>query len=937
MGQIIQFLVAPTYILKTIIPENNEFKQATIKYHILTLLKEMLVSLDIYLDASINWIDDDKFVVLKNLVKEHIAKNFPQAIDILKNWNQIDDDSSTEFEKFTAIDNLEIIFEIFNMYKKMCPQLLETLVLEVDLNNFIKTFDEICVENEGKTTLFIKIIDLLLSLESKLFMPKNDTFASILPLLLKFYYEKKDLLTKQVLRRLFKITEIFEGCEVEIDIWLNALFALENVNDYVTQYLVTVLQITSNNLHEYLEKLAIKANLDNCDLLFDFDDILETLNFEETSHSRIKKNHLSPLILGALETEKSSKLIKVYLNVVLINLFHLQTYPEVFMNILEEHQNKVSKNVMNYISSWRGDVVALEKSKHISTFEYLSKIILFGGTDTLEMVVDDYPDMKFDLMYMIVFYITKLEYLNKLQESHINNCLKIIKNLVKNYENETNEKYLKIVFTNPMLLQSFNILQKNKSLCGRFVKEFMKYFKEYQLEIYLKDFRQKILGSILKLLKKPKKAEIIDRPDLIEVIKTFGFNYKQCYEILCALTALEEDLFVTNENNVTVFYDLAVYTLNRITSLSKINTEEKVLSNEIIKKIDSTLSFLIQKSLDVSELSKVFFDFLTQFPHFLEYTSSELLSSILTSKEYCKEKSMLATILLRKNVNLNVFKENIQNICNTKGLILPLLQVLVAKNVNNDILEIVYQHFQISIQKALQKPHKAGINFEKYSDGVLYLIKEFMTTDNCKIYLDKIHKYETTELFHVAALKIIFQKYLNENVNEKYVHNSILIFIHLGVSLFKKKTKTEEDWLQVEKVSNTINCYLKFLQTNCKNSLDSFICENETLKLYCKMCLKFGLTGKPVLLEVLTSFCSFMNLPDEEAELLLEMVLSHSEFLEVVLNDGRPCKTEVFNLILMIAQRWPKTMNKNHVSLFLASYRATWTNSDKIILSLLKL
>lgn len=944
MAQVIQFLAAPTPILKTIVPNNNfDNSSCIIKFTILGLIKEMLSSIKTYLQAASNWYKDDKLSILRNLLRDHLLRNFPNSGRIFdENWAKIEEDVPPHFANYDALDRLSLIFDIFVLYKELCLPMLDDILRNVPSELFLTLNNFAQDEEERSSKVIIKVTNLYLNLDANLFLPNQDLFTLVLPLVLKNYYKRKDVLSKNALMRLFKLTGIFEGSDIEITIWINSVFALKNLDNSVVEFILTILKSASEKIIDFtVDFNRIKATLQDNSAM-DFEDVLELLTGAQIATTKLKQNNLSPLILAALQEQTPNKYVRNYLNTSLINLFHIQTNPTLFISIILQHEALLSKNIYNYITSWQNNIAPLENFKSkIVVLEKISQSILVDGStaflDDIEMF-NAYPDLKINLIHMVVFYMANLTTLHQLQEKHLNNCLKITKALIR--MDTTIEKHFHVILTNPILLQYFEILHKkhenHKIYCTKFVFELIKEFNCNNFEVLLTDIREKLYVSIKKILNKPKKYQPEKCDNLIQVLNTVGLYYKHCMDLFNLLCTLDESNYLNDQGDLSVIYEIVLQVLKIFYSLCKRDKTAQLLNENVIAFLSKYLAYLNGRNLNTSTLTSILHEYFSAFPHSLQYSNFDLFQSVLNRKEYCKESASLASILLSSSeIYLKPLQENLKNICYSKGLILPLLEAAIKQNANSGLLKEFYINLEPVIEKALQKPQKAGIHFDKFHKGVSTIINEFMPVENCVKHTQKIYKYETTEEFHVNLLCTIYEKALRETLEEKYYNNIVITLVHLGMSLLKKKAKTEDDWKKIENVTNRINNFLETHITEKNKSFDQ-VTQNETFQLYNKFCLKFGLSGNPSLLNIIKTFCT-LSLNDEYAELLIDMIISHSDFLEVILNDNKPGKVEVLNLMYILCERCPKIMQKHHISLLLSAYNATWRPSDRIILSLLKL
>lgn len=110
-------------------------------------------------------------------------------------------------------------------------------------------------------------------------------------------------------------------------------------------------------------------------------------------------------------------------------------------------------------------------------------------------------------------------------------------------------------------------------------------------------------------------------------------------------------------------------------------------------------------------------------------------------------------------------------------------------------------------------------------------------------------------------------------------------------------------------------------------------------KVLLKFSLKYGVSDYEILLQLLQSFISLIgeHFDEVQIQLLMDMLTSHSAFLDVLLSDNHKCKKGVLSLMTIMCENWPKLMSRSHIPKLLSSYRATMTDIDRMILKLIKM
>ncbi|KAJ3661628.1 hypothetical protein Zmor_006016 [Zophobas morio] len=224
------------------------------------------------------------------------------------------------------------------------------------------------------------------------------------------------------------------------------------------------------------------------------------------------------------------------------------------------------------------------------------------------------------------------------------------------------------------------------------------------------------------------------------------------------------------------------------------------------------------------------------------------------------------------------FETNRDEICSKRGLILSLLDVAVK----------LYEHDDATLEKIFTKLATV------------------------------VWGFWSTKPFHVYLVKKVFDKV---DKSGKVFGNMVMTFVHLVMGLLKQKSGTKDNLGDVGEV------VVGFLREVEVVGLSG----SEDLRTFCKLSLKHGEGGDGVLVTMLTELVYLCVV--EEGKLILEMLLSHSQFLDVLLGDNK--KLEVLGLWKAICTKWPQFVERNHVPILLSAYKGT--KSETTTLSLLKM
>ncbi|CAG9865333.1 unnamed protein product [Phyllotreta striolata] len=935
--QIVQCLVLPLPILKTIIPEKLVYDCSSIKQYVNWLLLEMLKSVRNYLVASREFLSEEKQAKFEFLINKHVSKNFPDALTFLNNWDQLDENSP-----FTDLRNLEIIIDTFNLYKTISPELLNDLSNnDSELCNLLE-YNKTEGFDESLSNLQVKIIDLFVDLDPSKFLVKSNMFSSVVPLLLKIYYHnpKGDSNTLRVLNKLLKNTGLFDGCPHEINVWINGVLDAKNWDQELARAIVETFQLTDNDVLGLLEKLSAIQTETNREKHYS-ETIRNLMNQTGVTAKEIQKypvghKYLSPVVLGYVEYLKRAnptKSLKAYSSFIFANLLHSQTNFEPIAALINEAD--VPEALKEYCNCWLSGekTPSLPKSKgRIAVLRECSEEFLSGDVEKYAKTadIDFYSDLKLNLLDMVLFYVVNLINNDCLSSDVADKCENFIK-LLPNNDKDVVERIL----CHPVLARNTKFLHLNQSNCTKLMVNVTKDLaaSNRDLDLYLNVYREKLLHSILKILKKPQKFEE-NPPDIKTLMHIYSLGYEECSIILETIGR-----YFDKYSNHEVIVEILSYSLQQFTQKCLSNANLEPINEETATKLTDYFAILAKHQPQLtSALSSTFLEYLEVFPHTLNFINSDLFETLLQIEDSPKDNIKLITYILKTNCSAHMesVRRNLEKISEKKALLLPILSVLSKEQIEEDFYKRTYNLVETSLKKTLQKPQKAGQHFHQHYDGLVELIRVAAPVEACKSFWEKVQKFDASEIYHVHLLKALCSKSLSESTTDKEINSILLTFVHLQLHLFKK---TDADLAKAEEIASQITQVFDALKPIAIGRDLKAVAKNESVKLYVKFCLKYGVSSRPAFLKSLKTVLEILreSLDNEEARLILDMLTSHSEFLDVMLGEHGDTKAELLELYLIICKNWPEFMERNFVPLLLASYTARVNKCDRIILLLLKM
>ncbi|KAB0794089.1 hypothetical protein PPYR_13709 [Photinus pyralis] len=896
--QIIPSLVAPTSILQIILPKNTTFEKPVVKYNIIAFLSESLRSFANYVNALERSLNQQQFYILKISINEYISKHFLNVDQVISNWTKVDD------EPYSVEDNVEAVLDLLNLYEANSPPLLEGLAN----TNLKSLLDELDTLSKGER-FKVRLVNLFLKYEPSIFTPSSEIFPTVFSLILQHYHETGDENAYTTLIVLLNNSAIFEDATEEPEVWINTVLYFANVGE-ISGMLVDVIRETSRGVMDYIGELREFAKFEYAAKQEQILEILDGLQHDSyQSNESVRSTGLSPMLLGALKYLGQNRQFKHYLNAVLVNLLHLQTSSRMIAAIVqdEKYADLVSESLQTYICEWtKGEASALVKTK-LSTAQSFSALFVNGEVAELSC------ERRWELRHCLnqaLFYFTHLN-CDLLNEAHLQSCIGVIK--------KVNE--FGYVFKHPTLLQRFS--PTTRSVTNQLIVEMAK-LSPTNLDSLLKPFRAKLSHALCKVLKKRKKWH-----DITDILEPVGLDRAQCVAVLSICVNLERS---TSDDFLAFHFKALVYTFGKFLGESD---NLHPLTKEVIANMSELLASLNLDGFEASACTSLLHNYLRKFPHNLADIKVSLFESILLKADLHKEDVVLAGLLLsRRRDLLDTFQAHFEKILKQKSLLLVLLKSAISVDASADVLGPMYTHLEPSITKILAKSKKVSHHFEAHKDTIVTLIARFMSSETCRSHAGKVCKLEVTQPYHIHILAAIFQKILPE-ASQDEAHNILLTIASLTNALFKHKDKSNEDWSKLDEVAR-VSVHLLNELSNRKVSFRR-VCEDGAFNLYCGLCLKFGLLGRANFLEVMNVLVRFLDLTKDEAQTILEMTGSHSEFLEVILGDSSECKRQLLSFMLELFKRWPGLMHRSHVPVLLSAYHGTVGAADQINLSLIQM
>lgn len=979
---IIQTFCVPKAVLQVLTSDTMSHEHIGIRHKSILLLCTMLESVDRYLSKvnTLTAFTAENKQTLKGLVVDYLNKNLPPASVLLNDWRKSVTASDELLDPSVPVpelyEHLSKLLDILYKYNILCPQLVDHITKELNTSEFLQTIENLCAGNmEVTAEMQMKAINLLLISDASLFIPSTELFAYVLPLLLKLYFKMRGSLQAKVestLCQLLNITGMFEGCSEEIMVWLYAILEQDSYSDDIGNFLVSVVKTSNKNFLKYVQRLTSLKESTSDESYYNARKVIESLHIDvdrglQCVHERQFHVMLSPLFLGFLDTLTGSDTVAIspYINTVLINLLHSQTSPMLLVKlILDDNYNSYfDKHTVKYYKSWTdcSTLVSIKKSYVCnSPVVKLNKYLINDEQDSdISTVLENIEWQHYyciTLTKLIIFYLSQLASKRILTEVQQKKCLNSVIYLL-NKCNNVNILFtcLDYILKHPVLLQNFTTAhdtkQQSEKYCTTFtlniIQELLKTKTKTELKTYLNAYRMKLVRELLLMLNKcGKNKEALVSSGIMDVVKLFDLTYEQCSELLKMIADIPSICLISQQNCPSTVVELISYTLIHYQKLNTNYDQMKPFNNDIISKISDHVIHLNKHSTELylDDLESSIYQYVKQFPHSNISFGTNFFESLIHKSNINKIGAKLASQLLKCNSQLldNV-SSSVGEIMDKRDLIFSLLNAVINSDseVVKSLLSKVYKEHEQIIMKFLNKPQKVANYLIDNYKVVVKLLNDCMTVEKANSFSIKSHKFDVTEIYHAEILTTVYNKSIMAEKSEpckfKYICSYITTLMNMLINTLKRPEKSDEDWNKIENITSSLSTYIIRIKNVYRiNYVDENLCKSAAFQTFSKLCLKFGLQGKPSLINTLKQLCQLTEESNADMGILFEMAVSHSEALNILLNES-DLKTSLLSLLLVLCKKCPNVKAKAHIPVWLGAYGATVSQSDQCLLQLLAL
>ncbi|XP_076378630.1 nucleolar pre-ribosomal-associated protein 1 [Megalopta genalis] len=802
---------------------------------------------------------------------------------------------------------------------------------------------------------------------------------------------------KSTIKMLLNVTGMFEGCSGHLDIWINGFINLDKKQE-VVDWFVRLLKKVAKNMERYVDEIIKTDETISEGVIYTgrLEDIFNELMDKNTTHKSSENNILhmqrftsiSPLLCCMLhKMEKNvDPAILSYASYVLIHTLHYQALPQ---SIIHLTRNIQDLPVQKYLQSWSegNDPIYIEEV--IPSMDLLCKLNrllldntniqineVFSGDNTVtftynnEVIKIQHSLSAYEIMClfkMTVFYLTqfaKRGLLSTIQISKYKILLISLLHLAKENRDDSTlvEECAKSVFAHPIILYYFSPLyQKSKDLTTNMItliihdicKEMVHFYEKCNVRTLVSQFRNKLLTQLHKMIDNHKGDDNINNVETITTLLVLlELTPQDIVHILRKLVKLENSIFISKDGVNLSKYGYITAKLLEIISIKNIKSQRNSLLQldvEFVKCLCSHLLILKSKEIiNIEMWESALHEYISKFPYNIAGINADIFSSLLSTK--CKDTTIkLLSFLISKNIKfMSIFAEYMLNSEKIKEnfIVFPIIANNLNLKWNQEFLQKLKIHYETEITSYICNPKVAQIWIEENVNAVSYLIENAFDLKSCSEICNTIlqagDKLDMVSIHYIHILESVFKKCSTMEVgNEKFIMNLLQVLLHITTLTLKKESKNVTKLrILCEKLNNIV----KNLQDTKENFVLETISSNHSWPQFSRFSLKLGFkelknNKQPLpILKTLSALCdiAFENDSNSEyAKILFEMTVSHSEFLNILL-ESTNIKRDLIELLWILMQKNKTVIALAHVPVYLAAYNGTLSEADQFLLLILQ-
>ncbi|XP_076235375.1 nucleolar pre-ribosomal-associated protein 1 [Calliopsis andreniformis] len=1003
------FLTLPETIIKRAIVPSLTHSNIIVRHEAILTLTTMAEQIRKYLSiAKVIYNEDSDFYTYQSCILESIIKNVPNLNMVLEVWNCAFIESPTEdnsvnnesISKVEKYEHLQSILNLLHIYNEICPKLLYTL-FDLQPNAFLDVLNKLDDANVVElNAIKAKAIQFLVLLNPTEFSPQKKIFSDVLSFLICLLDEEVSSISscvKESIKILLCATGMFEGCNDQLDVWINGFVNL-NDKEEVTNWFVNVIKKTARNIEKYANEIikmeeAINEGVtyagrleDTFNELLDKDCIYENLENNDLRMQRFTT--ILPVLCCMLHKVKkdSHPGVLSYTSYILVHTLYHQVAPECLIHLTKEIPQLP---VQKYLLSWLEDSFSLEINEILPALKFMSKLNsvlvcdnkiqmsdIFNGTNIITFKYNDenitisHSLSAYEIMCfckMTVFYLTqfiKRGILKKAQMYNYRLLLVSILHLAKdNSDNSTLvEECAKSIFTHPVMLYYFSPFhQKSKDFIKNMVtftivdmcNVIIHMCKKNNARNLFSHFKNKLFIQLHKMIDKHKRSDkIINVEKIISLMELLQLTSQNIVQLLKKLMELESTMFISKDEANLSMYGHMVPKLLEMTCKYDIKSERNAffeLDAEFVKCLCSHLFILKSKrTIDFEKWETTLHNYISMFPFNITGITVDIFSSLL-STQITDTTVRLISFLISKNIKfMPVFVEYMikSEKLKNNNIVFPIIARNLNFKWNQDFLKTLKQHYKAEILSYLCNPKERKPWIEENVAAISYLIKNTFNSkicsETCNSILQIGDQLDMVSVPYVQILQDVYNKCATSEANSDILlMNLIQVLLHIITLTLKKESKNVQ---KLHVLCQGLNDTVKKLKEKKGEFVFETLSNSYSWPQFVRFSLKLGLKelkeneqSVPIL-KTLSTLCDIAyknDSNDEHASYLFDMATSHSEFINIMLESSET-KRDLVELLWILMQKNKTVMSSSHVSVYLAAYNATLSEADQYILLILQ-
>ncbi|KAI4500310.1 hypothetical protein M0802_004727 [Mischocyttarus mexicanus] len=895
-------LCIPSLLIKSVIIPSFNHPSIIVRHEAIELLFSMINQMKNYLLTAKLYDRND--LEVKSSTTNYIMKTVPDLNTILKVWSDafksdfLNEDSLPEPSKQK---HFFIILNVLNIYKDICPELLNT-TLDVQPNSLFSKLNNLDdIDDEELIILRIKAIQFLLALDSSEFVPSKTTFTEtflFLSFLLNENTSEICSYAKDTLKTILNITGLFDECHEQLDIWINGFCNVDNLDEKIElmNWFIKLIKTTIKHMDKYVnmiktaEENAINE-IENDNKLNNTVNKLHPIEDKKDNEKNIDKSYMQsatsilPILCCAINKLKtnSNSVLSQYVSYVLVHTLHYQVNPGPLISLITDIQDLQGGN---YLLSWCEDNNPKSIPKIFSsmnTMRKLSKALLKDSTIKLNELFTGDIQLTFNyeneevvikhalstyeiiiLLKMITFYLTHDIRKNNFNEMKFNNykrmimCLLNIANTVEDKDNSTFIKsFVKTVFSHPIILQYF-FYHQDDSTINITITNLILDICQIVMNVYnlsmtdlLIPYRNKAIMNIEKIANEKSHQSNSMHKTIITLLEQLQLTAEDIVHLLMVLAKLNKLKFVIKDTpNLSlcgyIFPKLLQLLCNE--NIRSVHSEVSKLDIKFVKKAFSYMIFLKQQHvLDVDLWETTLQEYLHHFPHNIAAITPSNFNSIL-KQSVISNNVQLISFLLSKNIKLlssfMKYMLELKNLEENKYL-LSVIENNLKYAWKEDLIVKLSDAYKDEIIHYILHPAESKNWIEENVNAICYIIDNTFDLDKCKDVCNTVlqigDQLEMVQVCYINILKSLYYKYANleETRGIQIIMNLAQIFFHIITLTLKKESKNiDKVILLCEKLDDTIN----HLKKKKNDFVFEDLCTNHSWPQFVRFSLKIGFT-----------------------------------------------------------------------------------------------